>query len=153
MKFPYRAYEVAVTPASGRDNGYVRRPVIPFTLHGPEGTLDFYGLLDTGADETYITRQMADRLGIKTTSDSEYFVESASGLMSVDYGFVIFEITDGIETYVWQTVVGVTDQEWAEAILGHSGVLQFFDVEFRGHERELIVTRNQAALPPSGIES
>ena len=71
MKFPYRAYEVSATPASGVKDGYIYRPVVPFTLAGPAESLDFFGLLDTGADETYITRRMAERLGLSIGDASE----------------------------------------------------------------------------------
>jgi hypothetical protein len=147
VRFPYRAYEVLATPASAAKDGYIYRPVVPFTLAGPTETLDFFGLLDTGADETYITRRMAERLGLLVEHGSEYVIESAGGEVSVTYGIVKFEVTDGAERYKWQTSVGVTDQEWSEAILGHSGFLEFFDVLFRGLEHEVVLSRNEAALP------
>ena len=147
MRFPYRAYEVAATPASAANDGCIYRPVVPFTLAGPTETLDFFGLLDTGADETYITRRMAERLGLLVGASSEYVIESAGGEVSVTYGVVAIEVTDGTERHKWQTTVGITDQEWSEAILGHSGFLEFFDVLFRGCEHEVVLSRNAAELP------
>jgi hypothetical protein len=143
VRFLYRAYEVSATPASGGSDGCVYRPIVPFTLAGPSGTLDFFGLLDTGADETYITRRMADRLGVVVGEQPRSLVESASGELSVAYGDVTIEVTDGSEWHKWQAVVGIVDQDWTEAILGHSGFLEFFDVLFRGHEREVVLTRNE----------
>ena len=147
MRFPYRRYEVTATPASPLEYGALSRPVIPFTLSGPAGTLDFFGLLDTGADETYITQSMADRLGLVIEDSLTSIVESASGEISIRYGSATLEVTDGDESYRWTTTVGITDQDWAEAILGHAGFLEFFDALFRGRDREVVLTRNESLLP------
>jgi hypothetical protein len=147
VKFPYRAYEVAATPASRATDGYIYRPVIPFTLAGPTEALDFFGLLDTGADETYITRAVAERLGLVIDEAVEYIIESAGGEVSVAYGDVILEVSSGTEQYRWKATVGITDQNWSEAILGHAGFLEYFDVLLLGLEREVVMTRNEAALP------
>jgi hypothetical protein len=147
VKFPYRAYEVEPTPASGTIDGHIYRPVIPFTLVGPVGALDFFGLLDTGADETYITRRMAERLGIKVSDTATHVIDSAGGEVAISYGEAMIEVTDGVETHRWRASIGVTDQDWAEAILGHSGFQTYFDVLFRGEQREVVLTRTQAALP------
>jgi hypothetical protein len=147
VRFPYRAYEVDATPASAADDGYIYRPVIPFSLVGPTGVLDFFGLLDTGADETYITRHMAERLGIPIEDYSRYEIESAGGNVSVTYGAVTIELNDGTEQFTWKATIGITDQEWSEAILGHSGFLAYFDVLFRNDAHEVVLTRNQTEFP------
>jgi hypothetical protein len=147
VKFPYRAYEVEPTPASGAEDGYIYRPVIPFTLTGPLGSLDFYGLLDTGADETYITRRMAERLGLVIEDAEAYVIDSAGGEVTVAYATATIELTDGTELHRWQATIGITDQEWSEAILGHGGFLEFFDALFRGHKHEAEFIRNESALP------
>lgn len=147
MKFPYRAYEVSPTPASPASDGFIYRPVIPFALLGPSGVLDFFGLLDTGADETYITRHMAERLGLALDSDPSYVIESAGGEVAVTYAKVTIELVDGSELIRWPATVGVTDQDWIEAILGHGSFLEYFDVLFRGNEHEVELNRNDANLP------
>lgn len=121
--------------------------VIPFALLGPAGVLDFFGLLDTGADETYITCRMAERLGLALDSGPSYAIESAGGEVTVTYAKVTIEIMDGTEPIRWPATVGVTDQDWIEAILGHGGFLEYFDVHFRGNEHEVELIRNQANLP------
>lgn len=147
MKFPYRAYEVDATPASAAVGGYIYRPVIPFALSGPAGTLDFFGLLDTGADETYITRKMAERLGISVGSTATHVIDSAGGEVHITYCKTEFELTDGTESYRWSAVIGVSEHEWAEVILGHNGFLEFFDVLFRGDKHDLEIERNSRPLP------
>ena len=147
MRFSYRAYEVDSTPASGVEDGRIYRPVVPFSLIGPNGLVDFFGLLDTGADESYITREMAERLGLDLNDTSKYVIESAGGEVSVSYSDVVIEFGEGNEQYRWPVTIGITDQEWSEAILGHSGFLQYFDVLFRGANREVMITRNTKAMP------
>jgi len=94
---------------------------------------------------------MADRLGLVIDDGAAYIIDSAGGDVSVSYGTVTIEVTDGIERYKWQTTVGVTNQDWSEAILGHSGCLEFFDALFRGEKHEVVLNRNETALP--GAES
>jgi gag-polyprotein putative aspartyl protease len=147
VKFSYRAYEVEPTPASDATDGCIYRPVIPFTLIGPAGPLDFFGLLDTGADETYITRRMAERLGIEVGDAPTHVIESAGGEIGISYGVATIELTDGAETYRWRTTIGVTEQDWAEAILGHIGFQAHFDVLFRGEALEVEIVRNGSVLP------
>jgi hypothetical protein len=147
VRFLYRGYEVDGTPASGVEDGRIYRPVVPFSLSGPAGLVDFFGLLDTGADESYITRGMAERLGLDVKDASKYVIESAGGEISVGYATVIVEVRDGDEFHRWSMTIGVTDQEWSEAILDHSGFLEYFDVVFRGADREVLITRNAKAMP------
>jgi hypothetical protein len=146
VRFSYRAYEVDGTPASAVEDGRIYRPVVPFSLMGPAGIVDFFGLLDTGADESYITRGMAERLGLAIEDRSKYVIESAGGEVAVSYGALTIEIAEGSEQYRWPITIGITDQDWSEAILGHSGFLEFFDVLFRGSDREIVLTRNSKAL-------
>jgi hypothetical protein len=147
VKFPYRRYEVTAAAGSPAEVATLYRPVIPFTLVGPAGGLDFFGLLNTGADETYITQAMANRLGLETNEYSTAIVESASGAISIRYGTATLEVSDGHELFRWTTIIGITEEEWAEAILGHAGFLEFFDALFRGYDSEVVLTRNESALP------
>lgn len=147
MKFPYRAYEVDATPASATTDGQIYRPVIPFALSGPAGSVDFFGLLDTGADESFITRRMAERLGIAIDDSPTHVIESAGGEVAISYCKVTFDLADGMESHRWSTAMGVSEYEWTEAILGHSGFLEFFDVLFRGDQHDIEIVRNGRPLP------
>jgi hypothetical protein len=112
VRFSYRAYEVDGTPASGVEGGRIYRPVVPFSIIGSKGLVDFFGLLDTGADESYITREMAERLGLDVNDTSKYVIESAGGEISVGYSSAVIEVRDGNERYRWSVTIGITDQEW-----------------------------------------
>jgi hypothetical protein len=145
--FPYRHYDVEPTPANP-DARTVHRPVIPFRAVGPKSTADFFGLLDSGADETYITREMADELGVVSISDERYTVESASGEMHVSYGRLRIEMDVESETHSWDAVVGVVPETWSEAILGHVGFMEYFAVSLSYETLTVELSRNARAFRP-----
>jgi hypothetical protein len=96
----------------------VYRPVVPIRLIGLIADAVFYGLLDTGADETLIPKEVADLIGVKMAPDPAGAIVSASGEISVSYGALAIEFGQGKEGYRWRTMVGVVEQPWKEALLG-----------------------------------
>lgn len=146
MKFPYGQYDVEPTPSQPGVT-VVYRPVIPVRLIGVSAAAVFYGLLDSGADETLIPQEVANLVGAERVSDQTGMILSASGEMPVTYGAVTIEFGLGPERYRWRATVGIVDQPWKEALLGHIGFLRYFDVTFLGGHRESQLTRNTVALP------
>jgi hypothetical protein len=57
MKFHYAEYFVDPSPAAPSRHSLFR-PVIRVRMIGPSGSRKIWGLLDTGADETYITEDL-----------------------------------------------------------------------------------------------
>jgi len=53
-------------------------------------------------------------------------------------------LSDGIEAYEWEAIVGFIDKPLHWPLLGHAGFLDFFDVNLLGHGRETILTPNPA---------
>lgn len=146
MKFSYRAYEVEPTAAQP-NIAFVYRPVIPFRIIGSAAAVICYGLLDSGADETILPRAMADLVGIHVDTKQTSVATSASGEMTVAYGDATLEVGKGKGRYRWRTTVGVVDQPWQEAILGHAGFLHYFDALLSWGKSEIRLTRNSVALP------
>ena len=146
MKFPYTQYDVEPTP-SQPGVSVVFRPVIPFRLTGATAGAVFYGLLDSGADETLIPKEIADHIGVESISDQTGTILSASGEMPATYGAVSIEFGPESERYRWRAVVGIVDQPWKEALLGHIGFLRYFDVTFLGDDRAVQLARNTVPLP------
>jgi predicted aspartyl protease len=145
VRFSYRRYSVDPTPALEVNEMY--RPVIPVRVFGAEDWLDIYALVDTGADESYVTEEMAETIGIQPISNELFVVESASGSIEVPYAEVPIQINDGIEDYRWSAVVGIVAEPWPEAILGHAGFLQYFDAKFSHSRGTLNLNRNDVAFP------
>jgi hypothetical protein len=64
---------------------------------------------------------------------------------------VKLRITDGrLETYEWTAVVGFAATPMGYNLLGHGGFLQFFDIEFRGAERAVVLIPN-ASFPGTRV--
>jgi hypothetical protein len=129
LRFSYQPFDVDPTPAMP-DASVVYRPVIPVTFSGRARSPVIWSLLDTGADESYITEEMADFLGVERMGDETFAVESASGEMPVRYGDCDLEIQQGSESFRWRISIGIVPQIWSEAILGHAGFLHFFDATY-----------------------
>lgn len=53
-------------------------------------------------------------------------------------------ITDGLqEAYEWNATVGFLSTRLNYQLLGHAGFLQFFDAEFQGADRQVVLKPNQ----------
>lgn len=133
------------------------RPVLPVRLIGARSDLLLDGLLDTGADDTIFHEVRAIPLGIDLTGAEERQVDLIGRPAPVRcrYASVRLQITDGLrETYEWTAVVGFVSTRLRYNLLGQSGFLEFFDAEFRGADREVVLIPNaafpgtQVAMPP-----
>jgi hypothetical protein len=125
------------------------RPILAVRLNGPGGgggaLID--GMLDTGADDTVFPDTLAPRLGLDLSRAERRHV-GLVGRRSIrcDYAPVELRITDGInETYQWSALVGfIASALLARPLLGYAGFLQFFDAEFRGVDREVVLIPNSS---------
>jgi hypothetical protein len=133
------------------------RPVTAVGVTGPRGDHVLDGSLDTGGDATVFHESAAARVGTDLTGAVEQAIELVGRPAPVRCRFasVRLQITDGLrETYEWTAVVGFTASPLRYSILGHGGFLEFFDVEFRGADREVVLIANrsfpgtQVPMPP-----
>jgi hypothetical protein len=146
MKFPYLPARVSRTRAT-LGGGQVRhRPVVPFRVVGPGSFLVRDGLLDTGADETVVEDWMAGYLGIDLTQAREEPVNLVGrpGTIACRDATVELLITDVRETYRWSGLVGFVPLKLQYQLLGHAGFLEYFEAEFQGADREVILTANRS---------
>jgi hypothetical protein len=114
---------------------------------GPSDTKLRDGLLDTGADDTVFTEALAALLGVDLRHAEERQLALAGRPQPIRcrYAHVRLRITDGLrETYEWTAVVGFAATPLSYNLLGHAGFLQYFDAEFRGADREVILTPNHS---------
>ena len=141
MRFPYLPVPVR-GPRLTLGGGNIRhRPIIPVRLTGPGNFIVRDCLLDTGADETVFEEAIAARIGLDL---SQAPVETVSLIgrpqFPCRYATVELLITDIRETYRWPALVGFVPARLPYQILGHAGFLQFFEAEFRGPAREVVLT-------------
>ena len=145
MKFPYTS-TTAGTPIPSLGGSSTRwRPLLAVRVIGPKGTQLIDGLADTGSDETVFEEWVAALIGV----DLAQAVSRDIGLVGrvnpvrIKYMSVNLRITDGSqEAYEWPAVIGFTPTKLRYPLLGHAGFLQFFDADFRGEDREVVVTPN-----------
>ncbi len=134
MRFSYQPYDVKPTPATpGASN--IHRPVIPVRISGRASSAIIWSLLDTGADESYITEEMAEYLGVESIGEETYGIESASGEVSARYGICNLEVRQSGEVFARRVTIGIVPETWSEPILGHAGFLEFFDARFSHAEK------------------
>jgi hypothetical protein len=70
-------------------------------------------------------------------------------LVRCRYAPVRLRISDGSqETYEWTAVIGFVAVRLHYNLLGHAGFLQYFDAEFRGVDREVVLTGIRRGSPP-----
>jgi hypothetical protein len=142
VKLPYLAVP-AKRPVPSLGGGLIRhRPILAVRLTGPADTKLRDGLLDTGSDDTVFTESLALLLGIDLQAAEERLVALAGrpGPVRCRYARVLLRISDGLqETYEWSAIVGFVAAPLHYNLLGQAGFLQFFDANFRGEDREVIL--------------
>ena len=134
MIFPYQSM-ISESP-DGVDYVLFLRPEIPVTITGPAGSETFFGLVDTGADNTILPKSIADQLGIplRSASGPPAIVFGGHNLQML-IGEVGFTLTSENETYRWATTVQFYDFKSPAdetLVLGHSGFLDYFTAIFDG---------------------
>ena len=119
----------------------ILRPVIPIDLAGPAGEIDFYGLVDTGSDDTLIPRFLAQELGLAIDDSNRSKVKGiGEDELLISSAVVELRISDRTEFASWECQVGVMGDDEDEhdfVILGHAACLEFFTATFNGDRKTL----------------
>lgn len=146
MRFWYEWYEIAPSPtAVGATDLY--RPEVPVRIIGKSGDAFLLGLLDTGADEVLLGRSVAETIGAELDEKVRWSVGGFAGQRAeAVLGTIEVELTDGVATLRWSLKVGFVEYHdpvlEQVVILGHTGFLEYFNAEFRGQDREVVLTTN-----------
>ena len=69
MIFSYVKYKIA--PTKTIPSGEIHRPLIPIRIIGPKGEVEVFGLLDTGADNVFVSASLAEILGTDVNDEAE----------------------------------------------------------------------------------
>lgn len=143
MKFPYwvGTTSVPLPPLGGSFQRY--RPIIRVGVIGPTNSVTREGLLDTGSDDTVLPETVAQQIGLDLTHAPQLVVNLVGrGPVQCRYAQVRLRITDNIETCEWEAMVGFVSVPLTHFLLGYAAFLQFFDADFHGADREVILTPN-----------
>jgi hypothetical protein len=124
------------------------RPFLAVRILGPGSSLLRDGLLDTGADDSVFPDWSATVIGLDLAQAEARDIGLAGRQpVTCRYAPVRLPITDGVsETYEWPAVIGFVALPIPRPLLGYAGFLQYFDAEFRGSDREVILTPNRSFL-------
>ena len=104
-------------------------------------------LLGTRADDPVLPDWIATAVGLDLIGAEERPIGLAGRApLRCRYAPVEIQISDGAhETYCWTAVVGFVDAAvLPRPLLGHAGLLQYFDAEFRGADHEVVLIPNRS---------
>jgi hypothetical protein len=120
---------------------------MPARVYGPTGDVLIDGFLDTASDDVILPAWVAPVIGIDLLPIPEHPIQLAGRPHPVRCRFapVQLRITDGVqETYDWPGVVGFVPVPMKRGLFGQAVFLQFFDADFRGAAREVVLATNGA---------
>ena len=121
------------------------RALLPIAVIGPANTSAVDGYLDTGADDTVFSERLAARIGVDLSNAPVGQATTATLTNApVRYAQVTLRLTDGKEQREWPAWVGFTPGKLQSPLLGFAGFLQFFDANFLGADREVILEANRS---------
>ena len=143
MRFPYVRSDTRTPIFSLGNLSHRDRPRVDILLVGPGRVAQFYrATVDSGADDTVFPSSVATDLGIDLLNAPGHTSFGAGGqAVPYRYAEVELKLTDGNELFVWNSIVGFGEMV-KRPLLGHAGVLQFFDVQLLGEAKQLIINPN-----------
>src|SRR5262245_14470333 len=112
---------MAPTPLPSLGGGQQRyRPLLVVQLTGPGNSILRDGLLDTGSDDTVFPEDAAAKIGIDLSNAPRITVHLAGrGALPCRFAKARLRITDYIETYEWDAVVGFAPVSFRNPLLGY----------------------------------
>lgn len=130
------------------DDKIIPRPRLEIRLRNGEKTFRVAMLVDSGADISFISFEIADILGLKLSSET-FTSRSASGSFETRRGTVYAELMKGSDNIALGEIpVSVPAKPSADpkyyanyALLGRTPFFKKFDVTFRENIQKLILRR------------
>jgi hypothetical protein len=142
VKFAYMPLPVRrASPAAIAKVRY--RPIVPIHILAPQMLPPLDACIDSAADDTVFPPHWATRLGIDPGAAPTGQAQVVGGsIIQVSFAPVTLLLSDGYETCEWKAIVGFSATPMRWALLGHSGFLEFFDVQLLGARREVLINPN-----------
>lgn len=128
-----------------RPNGLssIKSPSILVTLHGEIGgsSFDTLGLLDSGADLSVISKEIAEILHLDLSGEKSFAIGVGGRVETVDSSLVV-ELTNGHERYRFRIPVKVIlSQSDFGMLLGRKGFFDFFKITFDQKKEKIIMVK------------
>lgn len=122
----------------------VFRPTIPIEIGYNGASMKFVAIVDSGSDESYIPKSIAEILGIETKG-RQTTVSTINGTVKVITTLIKITIRHKSETERFTVPVDVPVEEDGtnEIILGRRGFFDRFDITFKENSKRIILTRSR----------
>jgi hypothetical protein len=122
------------------------RPITAVRLTRPSHTWLCDGLLDSGADDTVFEEDLAALVGVDLSQaeSRQLLLAGRPQPITCRYASVELRVTDGKETYTWTAIIGFAQSRLRYPLLGHAGFLQYFNSDFQGADRQVVLTANRS---------
>jgi len=146
MRFAYSEYDAPPSPADMSET--VWRPMMKVRVAGSAraATASLWGLLDTGAVECVLPRDMAEAIAPLWVTGDWFLTGHGEAADRVEYGLVRLSITLGPEHIRWPAIVAFSKKR-KDAIWGHAGFLEHFSATFNGPGRYFTIRRRKEGDP------
>jgi hypothetical protein len=118
--------------------GSLLKPVIPVTFSGPEGQLDIFALLDSGADISLIPFSAGEILGFKANMQNRAEIQ---GLGDGSVSYLLQKVNLRMNDVDISVRVGWALIEEVPFILGRLDLFQELSIEFREFENRILLKR------------
>ena len=125
-----------------RPNGIIiKAPYIPITLKSEKESLDFIGLIDSGADISVIPREAADILGLKIEKEDE--ATGIGGKAKTSDSHLNIKIQKGHEKCEFRLPIKILLQENSEIpiLLGRLEFFDNFNIIFEQSEQRVLLKK------------
>jgi hypothetical protein len=143
LSFPYLQVAMGRPIVSLGGKLHRPRPVIGVSIGGPDGTIPYDGLLDTGSDDVLFPEDVAALIGIDLINAPQGMIGGLGrGALPVRYAEATLRIADNQERREWRAWVGFVPVVRRYALLGFAGFLQYFTATFHGDREEVELTVN-----------
>ena len=134
MKFWYTP--VVIRSADTGEPATQLRPMVPLVVLGEVDAVLCSALVDTGADNSFLPRSIAEALGLLLTScRGPAPVAFGGGIVETYYTDLVLQLGDGTDEVAWPARMLVFDVDSPSdeiIILGHTGFLEHFRATFDG---------------------
>ena len=119
----------------------INAPAIPLTFIGPKARINVIGLLDSGADFSFIPKDLAEVLGLKETSEIEN-IGGISGNIKARNSKMMVSIGKGREKYTFPMHAYVAEEQTADdfpILIGREGFFEKFKITFAEAEKKIYI--------------
>ena len=105
-------------------------PIVPVRIYGPAGYRNFVALVDSGAEQSVLSLDLINSLGLPTEDATAVDIVGVGGHTSRGY---LLEVELRLTNHRWKAVAVFSDVVRSDSpmILGQAGFFEFFNVTFR----------------------